>query len=369
MMSASALERRCRRILRILASKMTVVADVAHRAELIIDDAVEAVAIDTKHWRIALNPNWCEGLYDGELEYVLAHELFHVLLRTGQRGEGTDAVYWNFAHDMVINQRLTELLGRRPPKGGVILPSEQRLSAESVYVRARSKQYANELHEWARSRWQVDTHPEGSPALSNERTGHAGAMLMVGHAMCTYVAVDSCAGEPAGELDVVVNSTRLTRPWPAHWSHALRGTGARKRSWMRPSRRSELAAGRYRAASRQLHVIFEVTPAMLSHAARCIGWLRAFAVDNEVEELRLVCVDEQGIVADLGVVVSEWHCVRFPRAVIVRRNAASKLVDGIWVCGSCDRPHASVRATDGPPAITTVDRMLRADALFISAPA
>jgi hypothetical protein len=363
---------RARRLLRDIGQRMTFLSDLAHRAALVLDPSLDAVAIDVANVRIAMNPSWCESLTDRELSFVLVHELFHALLRTGPRGEGADAIHWNFAHDLVINQRVSELLEMQPPRGGVTLDADDRVSAETAYLRARNGQYKDQLREWASTKWQVDAHPDSSVALANSRAGHAGSSMDSGRGVMTYVAVDHDECAAAGERAALIESTHLHRPWPRVWLDQLRGTGStRGRSWSRPSRRANeggvLSAGRHRTLPDRVDVLFDVTPSMLAHAARLVGHLRAFALDNGLTRIRLVSVDETGVVADEEIDPATWSAVRLPRALVIQRSSDSRFVDGTWVCKSCSRPHASKRPCSLPPAFNRVDRTLRATAIVIAA--
>jgi hypothetical protein len=69
--------------------------------------------------RLLINPNFVMGLSEQDLLFVLAHELYHLMLRTHERGEGTDPLQFNFAHDYIINDMLREAHGparRRPAR-------------------------------------------------------------------------------------------------------------------------------------------------------------------------------------------------------------------------------------------------------------
>lgn len=362
--------RRARTLARRLARALPFLAEPAHGADLVLDVRVGAAAVDVVHRRIALNPTWCGDLSDDELSFVLAHELMHIMLRTGPRGEGADAIYWNFAHDMVINQRLTRLLRRPPPRGGVTLPGDELLDAETVYLRAQQKGYLDELRSWVHSRWQVDAHPDSSAALANQRAGHGSSSISGDGTIVSYVAVEYDASSVAGEYGAIVETTKLRRPWPKSWLAALQGGGVRGRSWSRPSRRSSgaLVAGRHRVIPDHVDVLFDVTPAMLPHAANTLAMLRAFAADHQLTSLRVLCVDEWRIVADEVRTPAALTSLRLPRALVVQKSSSSKLEAGMWICAHCERPHAAARPCTARAAFAAVPLVIRDGALVIETP-
>src|SRR5437667_756599 len=70
--------------------------------------------------RLLVNPDFVRSLSAGDLLFVLTHELYHLMLRTHQRGEGTDPLDFNFAHDYIINDLLREELQQPTiPAGGL----------------------------------------------------------------------------------------------------------------------------------------------------------------------------------------------------------------------------------------------------------
>lgn len=360
---------RARRILRGIARRYVFLADVAHRVELIADPDVAAAAIDVTALRIALNPRWCAGLCDDDLEYVLAHELFHVFLRTGPRGRGLDDIYWNLAHDLVINQRLSELLGRAAPRGGVTLDERDRIDAETAYLRIRGGGYQGELRTWINNYEQVDVHSAASPELANARAGQRGVSLARGANCHSYSAVDYDAADAADPCNAVIDVAPV-RPWPTRWLDELRSSGSvRGRSWQRPSRRQAddiITAGRHRITGDVIALV-DVTPRMLRHAGRLLGQLRAFVDDIGAPGLRLISVDETGVVGDVQ--LERLRQVTLPRALVNHRTSDSSLRNGLWICNGCKRPHAAPRPEKQLPAFARVSATLRDSAIVIAAPA
>ena len=96
--------------------------------------------------KISYDPKFVEELTNGEVLFVMCHELLHIIFGHCYRGKELNAVahIWNIACDMVVNRTLMErnvgkLLGI-PPKGIVECPREYRdLTAEEIYKRLMSK--------------------------------------------------------------------------------------------------------------------------------------------------------------------------------------------------------------------------------------
>lgn len=66
-----------------------------------IDDSAETAYTDGE--RIAFSPKFLEELSDSELDFVLMHEILHVVLRHCLRGSDDDPERFNIAADIVVN--------------------------------------------------------------------------------------------------------------------------------------------------------------------------------------------------------------------------------------------------------------------------
>src|SRR5205823_9773927 len=64
--------------------------------------------------------------------FVMAHELLHLCLRSHERGSGTDAEVWNWAHDYIINDILSHETGRDVPADGLVHKGARHMSAEKI---------------------------------------------------------------------------------------------------------------------------------------------------------------------------------------------------------------------------------------------
>src|SRR5215475_3077180 len=85
--------------------------------------------------RLAVNPQFVRQLQDNELVFVLAHEIFHLALRTHDRAIGSDPLRFNYAHDYIINDILRdELEFQQIPAGGLDWPGARHMSAEEILL-------------------------------------------------------------------------------------------------------------------------------------------------------------------------------------------------------------------------------------------
>ncbi len=69
-----------------------------------IDEALDTAATDGV--RITFGPEFLEGLSDEELDFVMMHEILHVVLRHCARGNDRDQLRFNIACDIVVNSNI-----------------------------------------------------------------------------------------------------------------------------------------------------------------------------------------------------------------------------------------------------------------------
>ena len=107
-------------------------AGLIQQVQVQLDRRVETMGVFASG-RLLVNPDFVRSLSAGDLLFVLTHELYHLMLRTHQRGEGTDPLDFNFAHDYIINDLLREELQQPTiPAGGLDWPGARHLSAEKI---------------------------------------------------------------------------------------------------------------------------------------------------------------------------------------------------------------------------------------------
>jgi hypothetical protein len=361
--------RRARRLLAQVARRLPFLAGLAHRAQLVVDPDCKAAAIDCAAVRIALNPAWCDDLLDDDLMFVLAHELMHVHRGTAPRGQGADALRWNFAHDLVINRDLAALIG--PPRVLGAVRIDERHDAETAYIRIRGGYSPRDrFGEWAEGMWQIDCHEAASPELDRARRGLAGfGMGMPDGDGQSYSLCDLDPERAFGDRGVRVPIEPI-RPWPSSWSSRVGGgLGERVRSYRRPSRRADggdaILAGRHRERAVAITAVIPVVPAFLDVAHERLGMLRAFADDCGADTLRLIGCDEDGVVLDQELDVATWDAQWRPRLLTMHRIDGGTWDGELCRCTGCKRPHAAPRASRGEAAIAAVAREVRDEAVIV----
>jgi len=91
------------------------------RSSIVETDSIETAATDGVN--IYYNAEWMVSQYSGlepefaskTIQFVIAHEIFHILLDTNGRRGGRDRKLWNIATDYIINRDLKEEFSFIPP--------------------------------------------------------------------------------------------------------------------------------------------------------------------------------------------------------------------------------------------------------------
>src|SRR5262249_30524440 len=95
-------QRRLEHALRMVTVPFPHFAGLARTMRIALDRRVPTIGIFASG-RLAVNPQFVCQLREDELVFVLAHEIFHLALRTHDRGIGSDPLQFNYAHDYIIN--------------------------------------------------------------------------------------------------------------------------------------------------------------------------------------------------------------------------------------------------------------------------
>ena len=126
--------RRIENGLRLITVPFPHFAGLARAVRVSLDERVPTMGIFASG-RLVANPRFVRQLKENELVFVLAHELFHLALRTHDRAVGSDPLRFNYAHDYIINDILRDELGfQHIPAGGLDWPGARRLSAEEILL-------------------------------------------------------------------------------------------------------------------------------------------------------------------------------------------------------------------------------------------
>ena len=121
------------------------------RMEIRANEMVRTAATDGV--RIFYNPDYFAALTEAERNYVLLHELFHVLYMHWDNQEGKDSRIWNIACDYAMKEdlhwRQLDLSGTRitmtPPKEYAYMCEEYDGESEEVYYNAFLKENRSRL--------------------------------------------------------------------------------------------------------------------------------------------------------------------------------------------------------------------------------
>jgi biotin carboxyl carrier protein len=112
-------------------------AGLAAAARVQLDARVPTMGVFASG-RMVANAQFVGKLNDADLNFVVAHELLHLALRTHQRARGSDLMQFNVAHDYIINDVLRHELGiSRIPAGGLDMQGARLRSAEAILLELR----------------------------------------------------------------------------------------------------------------------------------------------------------------------------------------------------------------------------------------
>lgn len=104
------LEQELSRFKILLLRKMPFYGDIIMNVPFVENKSIETAATDGRS--IQYNPKFFNSLAEGERNFVIMHELFHIILRHSARNVGSkrDQKIWNTACDLLINQMLTNMI-------------------------------------------------------------------------------------------------------------------------------------------------------------------------------------------------------------------------------------------------------------------
>ena len=95
---------------RLLLSRMRILCDHGFYGLLLmhikfaLDESVQTACTDGVY--ITFSPKFLEELSDRELDFVMMHEIMHVVLQHCMRGKDKEAERYNIACDIVVNSNI-----------------------------------------------------------------------------------------------------------------------------------------------------------------------------------------------------------------------------------------------------------------------
>ena len=148
--------------------KMPFYGDIVMRLPCLANPSIRTAC--TNGGRIEYSPAFLRSLKPGQRNYVLMHEVFHVLLFHCRRSRDKDPRLWNTAADLVVNSMLDQLLRQlqvrgipfeRPP-AGIFGRVEATDTVENLYEALRQSNREEDLKKGrvffpATERWQKVT--------------------------------------------------------------------------------------------------------------------------------------------------------------------------------------------------------------------
>jgi predicted metal-dependent peptidase len=323
--------RRLERGLRMVTVPFPHFAGLARAIRIELDNRVPTMGIFASG-RLAVNPQFVQLLQDNELVFVLAHEIFHLALRTHDRALGSDPLRFNIAHDYIINDILRGELGvQQIPAGGLDWPGARQMSAEEILLQMEqnpSQQQGGEgvwkspggasgdgqpgsgqdqgasdaggpkgdvLDKELEREWYPNEKPGDQEAQAEEVKEAAGKALSLARVMDAMKG--SGRGKDAGAANQVVTAMRglYRTPWEMALQRWLESVAPGPRTFVRASRRGAdrtdvVLPGRKREGW-ILNVVLDTSGSMAEEIPRALGAIADFCDAAGVDQIRLIQCD------------------------------------------------------------------------------
>jgi predicted metal-dependent peptidase len=307
-------------------------AGLIQKVETHLDRRVGSMGIFASG-RLVVNPDFVAGLSPSDLVFVLAHELYHLTLRTHERGEGADPLAFNYAHDYIINDLLREELRvERIPAGGLDWPGARLLSAEKIMGEMQRNPYLRPPQCWSPgagggpggdvlgepsddpqqgqgagqgegdvldSARERELFPETQPG--EQRARARAVQEQAARAASLQALMESMSGggkgSEAGGQEGMVAALRgwYRPPWELALQRWLEAVAPSDRSYARPSRRGAdrrdvVLPGRKREGW-TLHIVLDTSGSMVEEVPRALGAIADFCEALGVETVHLIQCD------------------------------------------------------------------------------
>jgi predicted metal-dependent peptidase len=316
---------RITRGLRLVAVPFPHLSGLAAAVRVAIDKSVPTMGIFASG-RLVANPEFTARLSASDLQFVLAHELLHLALRTHDRAVGSGRLEFNYAHDYIINDMLREALGVASiPANGLDMPGARNRSAEDIVLELRRNRGS------ATSRSQVWEggvvmvgHVLGTSDPAQGSSAQAGDVLDAsqerqmfpadadtqaasiramrdlaakGMAMAAAIGLMRGRGTDAGSSAKQVRAQRglHNTPWQMAIQRWLDGVAPGERTYTRASRRGAertdiVLPGRQRHST-MLNVILDTSGSMTGDIPAALGAIAGFCDAAGIDDIRVVQCD------------------------------------------------------------------------------
>lgn len=316
---------RIARGLRMVTVPFPHLSGLAAAVRVSIDESVPTMGVFASG-RLVANPDFTARLSTSDLQFVLAHELLHLALRTHDRARGSHHLEFNYAHDYIINDMLRHALGASAiPAGGLDMPGARMRSAEDIVLEMRrnaksttsrssvwngevvtieqamanadksSSSAAGDVLDAKRER---DMFPDDNEQQA-ARTRAIKDLAAKGMAMSAAITLMRGQGSSAGSTQQNVRALRgiYRTPWQIAVQRWLEGTVPGERTFTRASRRGAertdvVLPGRHRHAT-MLNVILDTSGSMTSEIPFALGAIADFCEATGIDEIRVVQCDTE----------------------------------------------------------------------------
>jgi predicted metal-dependent peptidase len=265
--------------------------------------------------RLAVNPDFARSLSPQDLVFVLTHELYHLMLRTHERGEGTNPLDFNYAHDYIINDLLRqELQVNTIPAGGLDWPGARLLSAERILGEMERNPQLRPEQSWCNGQGMgpgegppgdvldADLERRMFPGAGQEQQARAGEVReQAARAMSLQALTESMQGrgsQAGGQENSVAALRGFYRPpWEMALQRWLDSVSPSDRSYARPSRRGAdrrdvVLPGRKREGW-TLHVVLDTSGSMVGEVPKALGAIADFCENVGVDQVHLIQCDTE----------------------------------------------------------------------------
>jgi predicted metal-dependent peptidase len=267
--------------------------------------------------RLAVNPQFVRSLKDNELIFVLAHEIFHLALRSHDRAVGSDPFRFNVAHDYIINDILRVELGfSHIPAGGLDRPGARQLSAEQILLEMEANPQSmptgmfrlgrgsaggrdgvppGDLLDGALERAWFPDEAGDQQAQTEALREAAGKALSLGRVMDAMKGAGR--GTDPGSAQQTVSALRglYRTPWEMALQRWLASVAPGDRTFLRPSRRgadrSDVVLPGRKREGWVLNVVLDTSGSMTGELPRALGAIADFCDAVAVDQVRLVQCD------------------------------------------------------------------------------
>lgn len=315
--------------MRLLSIPFPHLSGLAAAMRIELDDRIPTMGVFASGRMIA-NRAFAMKLSPADLQFVLAHEVLHLALRTHERARGANALEFNYAHDYIINDMLRHALKLSAiPAGGLDMEGAREKSAEQIVLEMRRKGQSvasrsrvfdgvavsaeqalsgsgrpsgeggdqigdkGDVLDAARERRMFGETPEEQEARARAIRDLAARGMAMGKALGALRARGVQAGGEARNVRALRGVYRT--PWQVALQRWIEGVSPGERTFTRPSRRgaerSDIVLPGRQRYSMLLNVILDTSGSMTDEIPNALGAIADFCEATGIDEIRVVQCD------------------------------------------------------------------------------